>query len=91
MTKLIKALTNKVSQLELGQTSSNLVQPNIGFKNLNPPNRGLLPYRRPFNPQILWRERKSEEPFIQLPLRNDNVEIHDFEENEQKDENTKSH
>ena len=51
----------------------------------------MLAYRRPFHPLLLIRERKLEEPYIQPPLRNNNVEIHDFDENEQNNENMESH
>eukprot|EP01018_Ginkgo_biloba_P001515 Gb_17820 [translate_table: standard] len=86
MTKLIRALSNKVTRLELGNNATRQGAQNVGLRNQNfqvrNPVRNQGPFRRPF-PQLLTRERRPKDPPIQPPLRNDNNVILNDNQNDE--------
>jgi hypothetical protein len=84
--KMVKYLSSKMAKFEI---TNKIIHPNplanpqrnlynnFGvFRTF--PRKDIVPYRRPFNPQLLNREKKVVEPPPQVPLRVSNNMIEDF-------------
>jgi hypothetical protein len=65
MSRLIRNLTNKMSRFEIENNNANKSPQEGGMRN---PNQ----FRRPFNPQLMRRERRNEEQPIQPPVKTNN-------------------
>jgi hypothetical protein len=61
MSRLIRNMTNKMSRFEMENGNANKVPQEGGVRN---PNQ----FRRPFNPQLMRRERRNDEKPIQPPV-----------------------